>query len=78
MVLHLFRRADERLDVVKRLWESLDGVARSEASANNGMRDVPVFTEIRDQIAQIERKQILEQRAARISSFDADSDIVFA
>lgn len=76
--LHFFRRADERLGVIKKLKESLVVASGGDSTPDSDIGVASVSAVVRDQIAQIERKQIWEHRAASISNFDVDSDIAFA
>lgn len=73
VVLHLHRRAEERLGVVERLRYSLNTV--TEHRAQDGESSVSIPPEVRERIAQIERKQIWQDRAASTSKFDRDADI---
>jgi hypothetical protein len=75
VILHLFRRANERLGVVKCLRDSLN--TASEGRAQDGKGSVLIANEVHDRIAQIERKQIWQDRAASISKFEGHSDIAY-
>jgi hypothetical protein len=60
---------------VQRLRESLN--TASEGQAQNGKGSVLISDEVQDRIAQIERKQIWQDRAASTMKFDRDADIAY-
>ena len=72
VALHLYRRAEERLGVVERLRDSLN--TASERGGQDSKTPVLISAEVHDRIAQLERKQIWQDRAASSKKFDRDGD----